>query len=207
MIKSPAIDLNSFIRSVFPGIAFVGFIYWRHWYGTEFNNGLYFLLSVLFLVFGITFQAIYAGVLYFYVIRHIERIFVGVPQYDFHLLVADEIKAPPDVRGFSTAVACSNYLLITEASPDFRNQFSLFCAFVHVLFMTAFLCLVFLVHDLFRTPLNWPPTWVWGLTFAILFVSGILADRWQADERHLVFLRQHKGEYTKILRECIHPTD
>lgn len=205
MIKSPAMDLNSFIRSIFPGIAFVGFIYWRHWYGTEFNNGLYFLLSVLFLVFGVAFQAIYTGVLYFYVIRYIERRTVGIPQYNFHLSVADEIKAPSSVRGFPTAVACASYHLITNASPEFRNQFSLFCAFVHVLFMTAFLCLIFLLHDLIFTPSNWPPIWVWALAFAILFVSGIVADRWQADERHLVFLRQHKGEYIKILREFIPP--
>jgi len=197
----PPIDWNTYVRSVYPGLVLVGFWYWRH--NEVLSNGLFVSYGIAVLISGIFFYALYRGVLYFPIARYIEKWTVGIRQYDFHLKTAKELEAPDKVKTLPMAHAFYANFLGRNAPTEFRNELSRLNALVHVLFMTAFLCIIFCVYDVIAFGFNPPWILVWPLAFFLLFVGGVVFDRWQADLRETIFLEENKDKYTESLRDYI----
>jgi hypothetical protein len=201
-IKPLSVDLSNFIRIVYPGILVTAFIYWRHSKALDDNLGV--LLVMMPLILGIIFYAFYRGVLHD-IVRYIQAKTVGIPQYKFHLSVADKLRAPQELKSMQVASACLSNVLMKKASPEFRFQNRLQNSFSHALFMTAFLLFAFFLHDIiallfFGFELSW--IWLWLFVFILIFGVGIRLDR-QADLREDLFLRQNQAEYEEVLSTYI----
>lgn len=195
-IKLPLIDLGNFIRIIYPGVLLATFIYWHH--SEAFGNNLSFIFGIMALIFGVGFYALYRGALYYPIVRNIEAKIIGIPQYEFHLSVAEKLKAPQKVKTIAVASACLSNVLMTKASPEFRAQNTLFNSFVHALFLTAFLCFFFFLHDIALLGFKLLWVWLWPLASILFFGAGIGFDK-QADLRETLFLQQNRGEYEKVL--------
>lgn len=197
LIKPPSIDLITLLRIAYPGVLLTAFIYLR--YSESLANNLPFIFGALALISGIGFHALYRGTLYSAIVRRIERKIGGYPQYEFHLSVAKELDAPQRAKTIEVASACQYYVLMTRASPEFRTQNVLFNSLVHVLFMTAFVCLFFFLHDIALLGFKLPWVWLWPLAFVVIFGAGIVFDK-EADLRETLLLKQDREEYEKVLR-------
>ncbi len=153
-------------------------------------------------MFGIGFYAFYRS-LYQYVIRKIEIKTIGIPQYEFHLSVAKRLKAPKKVKTITVASACLHHVLETKAKQEFREQNAIFNSFVHALFMTSFIFILFLIHDIIVLSQKFPWIWLWSLAIIFFFVAGIGLDK-QADSRETLFLQNNLEEYEKNLKTYIY---
>jgi len=200
IIRLLPVDWNTLVRNIYPGLVLASFLYWRH--DEAWSSSVSFFFGILALILGIPFYAFYRGVLYYPIIRYIEKWTVGIPQYEFHLSIAEELNSPQKIKTLEIANVCYSHLLMTKASSDFRASNSVFNALVHVLFMTAIFCLIAFGHDLMFLGFQTPWVWLWPLACIILFGGGITFDR-QADLRETMFLQQNREEYKRILRTYI----
>lgn len=212
----PLIDWRKFLsflfRYLYPGIWLMLFVWWR--YG-EFVGGsklfsifttdttlLILILGLIGIPTGATVYFIHRALFHPFIIW-IEKSTVGVPQYEFHKSVADELKAPPWAMKIKIVQGCIAEVLKTKASPEDRAERWLFNSSVHFLLMTSLLFLLAFLHDINFIGIQARLVWLWLVSFALFLIAGIATDYFWADERETSFLRRHKEEYKEVLRQRI----
>ena len=185
-----------FARVLYPGILITIFMYYH-------PNGLFKNESfeiIFYLFFGIMFYALYKGLLFFPIIRIIEiYIFKQVPQYKFHCEVADEL-GNGKLKKLSINSAIISHIITTKVNPFQRIQITKLNSYVHVLFMTFFLLIAFIIFNIMKPGLEQNWNTIMFIVAILFFIGGIGLDR-IVDSRETIILKENREEYKKILRE------
>jgi len=207
--------LSFLLRYLYPGILLVLFVWWRY---NEFisSSNLFFIFptntintTLLILILGLILFTSGAIVYFIYralfhpLIILIEKNIVGVPQYEFHKSVIDELKAPLWAMKIKIVQGCINEVIRTKASPEDRAERWLSNSSVHFLLMTSLLCFLAFLHDIIFLDIQAHLVWLWLVSFVISLIGGIATDYFWADERETSFLRRHREEYKKVLHQRI----
>jgi len=218
-MEIPRIDLNTLLRSIYPGLVLTGLLYLCPINDELISNLLDadpFIIGVfgiVMLAFGILFYAFYRGILYFWGIRHFEKLF-RIPQYDFHCRIVDELakelgiednKDKKRLRSIPTYAACESQFVSAVPDTEHKASIVIFNAFVHVLMVTASLFLFYLVFYLLLSPEKCE--WCLGclaISSLLLFASGITVDYFEADTRIAVLVSQNRKTYVEIVRNYYH---
>ena len=207
--------LSFLFRYLYPGILLILFFWWR--YGEFISNSkLFFILKInatnttqLILVFGLV--SFTSGAIVYFIHRAlfhpivicIEKNTIGIPQYEFHKSVADELEAPPWAMKIKIVQGCINEVLKRKASSEDRIERWFFNSSVHFLLMTSLLCLFTFLHDILFLGIQAHLVYLWLVPFIFFLVVGIATDYFWADERETSFLRRYREEYKEVLYQRI----
>ena len=208
-------SLSFLLRYLYPGTLLILFVWCRY---NEFisSSNLFFIFTtntinttLLILILGLILFTSGAAVYFIHralfhpFIILIEKNTVGVPQYEFHKTVVDELKAPLWVMKIKIVQGCINEVIRTKASPEDRAERWLFNSSVHFLLMNSLLCFLAFLHNIIFLGTQARLEWLWLVTFVLFLIAGIATDYFWADERETSFLMRHKEEYKKVLRQRI----
>ncbi|VVB71936.1 Uncharacterised protein [uncultured archaeon] len=204
MIQTLPLDLSTFLRSICPGILIMVFLFWRK--GAEISSysatnviPLMVLFSLGIIISGFSFYGFYRAIFYYPLIRYLEKLTVGIPQYEFHLSILRDLDAPPKAR---TLAICHAIYPNIIAKTDNRNHFYIFNSYVHLVFMSSILSLFFSICDFMFLGIQSPWILRWFLLFIILLLLGINIDH-HSDLRETMFLVENKKVYKKTLQDYI----
>lgn len=184
----PDLSLDEFSRYVYPGAAIGGFILWK-----QGNDPVMPVISAL--LIGLFIYPIYRST-FFLLTRWILSKTFRIPQYDFHISIANSLKMSDNVKTISKASACAAHVLSTTDDREFSRKLAIFNTYVHVLYMTAFLSIFAIIYCLFTVPKE---ALMWLIIFIGTYLCGLLLDHFQADQRECIYLKQHKEEYEKAI--------
>ena len=192
---------------VAPGSTLVAFLLWRYPNVAErlesLNPAIVIIALILaVLTLGVTWYAIHRTLMR-YLWRKIELALGGVPQYQFHRKILDEITSNKKIRDkantLSAAEDCSTNVL---KKAEERREILLLNTLVHILLMNSELAAVFLIHDLSTHLAVYPLIGVYFALIWLFAIFGIALDK-EADEKIVAILREMSGNYKKILRHYI----
>jgi len=198
------VDLNTLLRSIYPGLVFAGFLYLQRNELTILGDEPL-IYIVIVLAFGIPFYAFYRAILYQRVVRRIEKLF-GIPQLKFHRDIVREIDVADNKKMMSldVAEACRSQFISTIPSTEFKTSISVFNAFTHVLLVSGWLCLLlFSLGRAWMDSVQWwdAAQWVILASCPVLLISGICFDHYEADLRETVLLCCDKERYKEIVEK------
>lgn len=201
-MQIPSFDLTTFIRNIYPGLLAVGFLYLLPSKTPEVKAILdsEWAIIAFVIIFGFLFNAFNRAILYRYVVRNIERISCGVPQWEFHNTIVKEIGAQENrkdtnqlkaIKRTHVADACSSYV-ISQSPAQLTSSIRIFNAFSHLMFLTAWLGLGFCILSS-----QWRIYSLVGSLF--LMCLSIIHDHYESDMREVVVLSQNKEEYKRLV--------
>jgi len=192
------------------------FVYWRYqespWSPSCWQDpaalglGFQAVTVAVFVVWGVLLYFLYRGVVH-RVILWVQRRWVGLPQYEFHTRICDDLGVQGDIRKkIGISQACL-FLTQADASVGYRSSTKSFNIGSHILYLSTLMFLLFSVHELLSKwlHLQHSPFQCWVLCIfvglaAFSFLTGLAYDR-LADFREVVFLARHENEYREIVSQ------
>ena len=192
------------------------FLYWRHqtiWpqipspFSPQSFLGLgkYALNITFFIIFGIFIYYFYRGVFHRFVWWFQRRWYPGIPQYQFHQAVCEDLKINGQVKEeIGISQACL-FLTQIQESERYQSVTEDFNKGSHFLYLSSFMFALSLLHDVVWTLVLGPSRFspLWSVLFFVLtivsFWVALAYDR-LADFREVTFLAQHRKEYEEIVK-------
>ena len=179
------------------------FLFWR--YGNEqpprtFDvgplSGIQVVLLAVSILLGILIYYFHRGLFHHFIWAVQKRVY-GIPQYQFHLRVCNDLGINGPVRDkVGVSQACLFLMQVDEPEP-YRTSTVAFNTGSHILYLTALTFSMACAHDFMACHPLWGVLW---LALAFLFFAMALSYDRLADYREIVFLTQRKTKYSEIVR-------
>ena len=214
VIKPPIIDLDTFNRTIYPGVLAAGFAYWRHQKSLPvIFGGLdpVVIFAIIVIILGIAIYILYRGLFYEPLMKALEKFARRTsPLLRYHEGIIQTIGQ--DVRGIlrdiETANACASYVITTKHQEYVRSAYGKFNSYVHLLFLSSFIFLLFAMHDFCSGQfIQFADKWIcyWAIWFVLsmVFLCGGLRMDKQADTYTVVLVQAYEYEYMNRLRSLV----
>ena len=135
--------------------------------------------------------------------------YMKTEMFEFHKTVIEEVSEEIDkeekrklkkLNSIPVMEGCT-YRILNTCCNEPQTSMITFNAFVHVLFMTAIILLIFTITDLVLSEcVHWTLN-IWAFAASVLtFTGGVAADK-EADMRITVLLHKHRREYKRAITE------